>query len=101
MSRKGIEFTIEVEQINDYEEFNNNEELINELKDFVNKIDYGAAIGFNDNNVLMFNGKIISFTKKECEAKYTLIKSEFVRILEEYYGKIKPIDRMKLYFSTL
>ena len=100
MSKKGIEFTIEVEQIDDYEKFNNNEELINELKDFINEVDYGAAIGFSNDNVLMFNGKLISYTKKECEAKYTLIKNEFVRILERYYGKIKPIDRMKLYFIT-
>ena len=66
MSKKGIEFTIEVEQIDDYEKFNNNEELINELKDFINEIDYGAVIGFSDDNVLMFNGKLISYTKKEC-----------------------------------
>ena len=101
MSKKGIEFTIEIEEINDYEKFNNNKELINELKEFIQEADYGAAIGFSDDDVLMFNGKIISYTKKECEAKYTLIKSEFVRILEKYYGKIKPIDRMKLYFTTI
>lgn len=101
MSKKGIEFTIEIEEINDYENFNNNKELIDELKEFIQEVDYGAAIGFSDDDVLMFNGKIISYTKKECEAKYTLIKSEFVRILEKYYGKIKPIDRMKLYFTTI
>ena len=99
--RKGIEFTMDVETITDFDEFNSHQDLIDELKEFISKVDYGAEIGFNDRDILMFHGNIMSFTKKECEAKYTLLKSEYARILSKYYGKVKVIDRMKLYFTHL
>lgn len=101
MSKKGIEFTMEVEEIKDYDTFMKNENCIKELKELIAVCDYGVAIGFSDDNVLMCQGKIINNTKKECEAEYTLFKGKYARILEKYYGKIKVIDRMKLYFTTL
>lgn len=52
MSKKGIEFTIEVEEITDYEKFDNNEELIKELQELVDSVGYGCQIGFTDDNVL-------------------------------------------------
>lgn len=97
--KKGIEFTMDVEEITDFDEFNSKEKLIEELKEFIKKVDYGAEIGFNDRNILIFNGKIINYTKKECEAKYTLLKNEYKRILEKYYKNIKVIDRFKMYFT--
>lgn len=96
--KKGIEFTMDVEEITDFDEFNSNEKLIEELKEFIKKVDY-AQIGYNESNILMFNGKIINYTKKECEAKYTLLKNEYKRILEKYYKNIKVIDRFKMYFT--
>ena len=52
MSRKGIEFTIDVEEITDDEKFENNTELIKELQKFIDSVDYGCQIGFTDDNVL-------------------------------------------------
>lgn len=100
MNKKGIKFTNEVKEITDYEEFNNNNQLINELKGLVDSVDYGVAIGFSDDNVLMCEGKIISYTKKECEAEYTIFKEKYSRILKKYYGKIKVIDTMKAYLTV-
>lgn len=100
MSRKGIEFTIESEKSLNYEEFNKNSELINQLQRLVDEVGYGAQIGFTDDDILRCCGKIVSYTKKECEAEYTIFKEKYRRILEKHYGKIKLIDRMKLYFTT-
>lgn len=52
MSRKGIEFTIDVEEITDYEKFDNNKELIKELHGLVDGLSYDYQIGFTDDNVL-------------------------------------------------
>lgn len=101
MSRKGIEFTIEIEEITDYEKFNSNEKLIEELQKLVNSVKYGCQIGFTDDDLLRCTGTIINETKKECEAEYTIFKGNYKRILEKYYDKVKPIDRMKLYFTKI
>jgi len=99
--KKGIEFTIDIEEITDYEEFNKNKNCIFELQKLVNNYDYFLQIGFNERNILMCTGKIVSYTKKECEALYTLFKNDYKRIIEKYYGKVKPIDKMKMYFSLI
>ena len=101
MSKKGIEFTIEIEEIKDYEEFMNNEELLNELQKLVDDVHYGCQIGFTDDDILRCTGKIINETKKECEAEYTIFKGKYKKILEKYYSKVNPIDRMKMYFTTV
>lgn len=98
--KKGIEFTIDIEEITDFDKFMGNKECILELQKLVNNYDYFLQIGFNERNILMCTGKIISYTKKECECLYTLFKKDYQRIIEKYYGKVKPIDKMKLYFTT-
>lgn len=100
MSKKGIEFVIEVEEITDYEKFGKNKKLIEELQKLINNVGYGCQIGFTDDDILKCTGKILNETKKECEAEYTIFKGNYKRILEKYYGKVKPIDRMKMYFTT-
>ena len=56
MIKKGIEFTMEVEEIKDYEVFMKNENCIKELKELITVCDYGVAIGFSDYNVLLCLG---------------------------------------------
>lgn len=36
--KKGVEFTMHVEEITDYDEFNSKEKLIEELKEFIKKL---------------------------------------------------------------
>lgn len=102
MSKKGFDFNLEIENVKDDEDFNN-EAMINEIQKLVNDTPFSIkAVGFYENNGnLAVEGQVCRETKKEAEAEYTIFKEKLLRILKRYYTKIKAIDRMKLYFTTL
>lgn len=96
----GIDFQIEIEEINDFENFNKNINLINNLKEFTKQIEE-FNIGFSKDNVLVFSGIILGSSKKECKAKYNLIKEQYKNILKRYYEKFKLIPVKVLEFECL
>ncbi len=103
MSKKGFDFNLEIENVKDDEKFNNNEVMIKEIQDLVDNTPFPIkAVGFYENSGnLEVEGQVCRFTNKEAEAEYTIFKEKLLRILKKYYTKIKAIDRMKLYFTTL
>ena len=102
MSKKGFDFDLEVENVKDDEKFNN-EVMIKEIQELVDNTPFPIkAVGFYENSGnFVVEGQVCRFTKKEAEAEYTIFKEKLLRILKKYYKKIKGIDRMKLYFTTL
>ena len=101
MSKKGFDFTLEIENVKDEVKFNN-EIMIKEIQELVDTTPFPIkAIGFYENGNLGIEGQVCRETKKEVEAEYTLFKEKLLRILKKYYQKIKAIDRMKLYFTTI
>lgn len=101
MSKKGFNFNLEIENVKDDEKFNN-EVMIKEIQELVGNTPFPIkAIGFYENSGnLVIEGQVCRETKKEAEAEYTIFEEKLLRILKNYYKKIKPIDRMKLYFTT-
>lgn len=102
MSKKGIEFTVRCDEITDFEKFNSNEKLIEDLKDLISKYDFPISIGFSDDDKLLTKGKFLNDTKKECHAMFTLYKGQFKKIIEKYYNiKIKLVDECVIDFYTI
>lgn len=102
MSKKGFDFNLEIENVKDDEQFNN-EVMIKEIQELVDITPFPInAVGFYENSGnLAVEGQVCRETKKEAEAEYTIFKEKLLRILRKYYKKIKAIDRMKLYFTTI
>jgi len=103
MSKKGFDFRLEIENVKDDDEFNNNTALIEEIKELFAQTPFpldGAGFCEGTDNLIV-SGQIVRETKKEAEAEYTIFKEKILRIIKKYYKKIKGIDRMKLYFTTL
>ena len=102
MSRKGFNFNLEVENVKDDEKFNN-EVMIKEIQELIDSTPFPIkAVGFYKNSGnLVVEGQVCRETKKEAEAEYTIFKEKLIRILRNYYQKIKAIDRMKMYFTTI
>lgn len=101
MRRKKLEFVIISDKPIDYENFCKNDKLINTLNSMEELDKYYLTIGCDDENILKCRGFIISYTKKELEAEYTLFKNKYVRIMKEYYKDLKFIDAMKLYSDLI
>lgn len=101
MNRKKLGFVIVSDKPIDYEDFCKNELLINKLNSMEELDKYYLTIGCNDENILQCRGFIISYTKKELDAEYTLFKKKYVRIMKEHYKNLKFIDAMKLYSDLL
>ena len=102
MSKKGFDFNLEIENVKDEERFNN-DNMIKEIQELVDNTPFPIkAIGFYENSGNL-EGQVCRETKKEAEAEYTIFKEKLLRILKKYYTdiKIKGIDRMKLYFTTI
>ena len=102
MSKKGFDFILEIENVKDDEKFNN-EIMIKEIQELIYTTPFPIkAVGFyEDSENLAVEGQVCRETKKEAEAEYTIFKEKLLRILKKYYQKIKAIDRMKLYFTTI
>ena len=101
MSNKGFDFKLEIENVKDDEKFNN-EIMIKEIQKLVDTTPFPIkAVGFYESGNLGVEGQICRQTKNEAEAEYTIFKEKLLRILKKYYKKIKAIDRMKLYFTTI
>ena len=102
MSKKGFDFSLEIENVKDDESFNNKTMII-ELQELVDNTQFPINdFGFYENTGnLAITGQVVRNTKKEAEAEYTIFKEKLLYILKKYYKKIKAIDRMKLYFETL
>jgi hypothetical protein len=64
MRRKKLEFVIVSDKSIDYEDFCNNESLINKLNSMEELDKYYLTIGCDDENILKCRGFIISYTKK-------------------------------------
>ena len=103
MSKKGFDFRLEIEGVKDDDKFSKNTELLKEIKELFKITPFPLdGAGFdNDGEFLIVSGQVCRVTKKEAEAEYTIFKERLLRILKKYYKKIKGIDRMKLYFTTL
>ena len=102
MNRKGFNFNLEVENVKDDEKFNN-EVMIKEIQELIDSTPFPIkAVGFYENSGnLAVEGQVCRETKKEAEVEYTIFKEKLIRILRNYYQKIKAIDRMKMYFTTI
>lgn len=102
MSKKGFDFTLEVENVKEDEKFNN-EKMIKEIQEIIDTTPFPITeIGFyEDNGNFAIEGQVARNTKKECEAEYTIFKGKLMEVLKRYYTKIKAIDRIKLYFTTI
>ena len=102
MSRKGFDFNLEIENVKDDEKFNN-ETMIKEIQELVDTTPFPiTAVGFYKNGGnLAVEGQVCRETKKEAEAEYTIFKEKLMQILRNHYQKIKAIDRMKMYFTTI
>ena len=78
--------------------------MIKEIQELVDTIPFPIkAVGFYENSGnLAVEGQVCRQTKKEAEAEYTIFKGKLLSILRKYYkNKLKSIDRMKAYFTTL
>ena len=102
MSRKGFDFTLEIEGVQKDKNFEN-KDFIKEIQDLIDSTPFPIKeVGFyEDNGNLVIDGQVCRNTKKEAEAEYTIFKEKLLRTLKQYYKKAKPIDRMKLYFQTI
>ena len=102
MSRKGVEFTLEFEGIHE-KDLNYHEDMCKDIQHLIDISDFPITeVGVTeDTDNFSIRGKIISFTKKEVDAKYTIFKGQLKQIFKQYGFKIKPIDRMLAYFKTL
>ena len=103
MSEKGFNFRLEIEGVKDNDDFNNNIELLNEIKELFKLTPFPLdGAGFDDGGeFLIVSGQVCRYTKKEAEAEYTIFKEKLIRIIKKHYKKIKAIDKMKLYFTTI
>ena len=102
MSKKGFDFDLEIENVKEDENFKN-QNFINEIQNLINTTPFPIKeVGFLEKTGnLAITGQVCRETKKEAEAEYTIFKEKLLRILRKYYKKIKGIDRMKLYFTTI
>lgn len=102
MNKKGFDFNLEIENVKDDEKFNN-KIMIKEIQELVDNTPFPIKeVGFYENSGnFAIEGQVCRETKKEAEAEYTIFKEKLLRILKKYYKKIKAIDRMKLYFTTV
>lgn len=104
MNKKGFDFYLEIENVKDEERFNN-DNMIKEIQELIDTTPFPIKnVGFYENSGnLAVEGQVCRETKKEAEAEYTIFKEKLLRILKKYYTdvKIKGIDRMKLYFTTI
>ena len=102
MSRKGVEFTLEFEGIHE-KDLNDNDRMCKDIQNLIDTQDFAITeVGVTeDTDNFSIRGKIISFTKKEVDAKYTVFKSQLKQIFKSYGFKTKPIDRLLAYFKTL
>ena len=102
MSRKGFDFKCEIENVRDDEEFNNNSELKNELKELLFKetpfyID--AAAFWTNRDFLIINGQVVRESRKEAQAEYTIFKEKLLRLFKKYYKKVKLNDIFLGFFT--
>lgn len=102
MSKKGFDFHLEVENVKEDEKFNN-EKMIKEIQEIIDTTPFPiTGIGFYEKSGnLAIEGQVARNTKKEAEAEYIIFKGKLLEVLKKYYTKIKAIDRMKLYFTTI
>lgn len=102
MSKKGFDFDLEIENVKDDENFNN-KIMIKEIQELIDTTPFPIKdVGFYENSGnLAVEGQVCRETKKEAEAEYAIFKEKLMRILKKYYTKVKTIDRMKLYFTTI
>ena len=102
MSKKGFDFELEIENVKEDEKFNN-EKMIKEIQEIIDVTPFPIKnIGFYENSGnFAIEGQVVRNTKKECEAEYTIFKGKLMEVLKRYYTKIKAIDRIKLYFTTI
>ena len=103
MSKKGFNFRLEVENVKDDDEFNNNTELLNEIKELFTITPFPLdGAGFYENReFLVISGQVCRDSKKEAQAEYTIFKERLLRIFKKYYKKIKLNDIFVAYFTTL
>lgn len=102
MSRKGVEFTLEFKGITE-EDINNKPEITKEIQNLIDNTDFPITeVGFYENtNNFVIQGKIVSFTKKEVNAIYTVFKGKLKNIFKSYGLKPVPSDNLLMYFTTL
>lgn len=103
MSKKGFDFRLEVENVKDNEEFNNNTELINEIKKIFKETPFPLdGAGFCENReFLIISGQVCRDSKKEAQAEYIIFKEKLLRIFKRFYKKVRLIDIFIAYFTTL
>ena len=103
MSKKGFDFRLRVENVKDDNEFNNNKDLINEIKELFKITPFPLdGAGFCENEeYLIISGQVVRQTKKEAQAEYTIFKERLLRIFKQYYKKIKLIDVALMFFTTI
>lgn len=98
---KGIRYQLEIEEITDVEKFNNNENLIKELRLFLKSYDSHIEIGFSEDNCLICVGEILRNTNKECTYLYREFKKHYKHIIEKYYGKVNLNEVMTMGFTRI
>jgi len=102
MSRRGVEFTLEFEGIHE-KDLNDHTDMCKDIQRLIDISDFPITeVGLTeDTDNFIIRGKIISFTKKETDAKYTAFKSQLKQIFKSYRLNFKAIDRLLAYFKTL
>ena len=103
MSKKGFDFRLEIENIKDDDGFNNNTELLNEIKNIFVETQFPIdGAGFYENReFLIISGQVCRLSKKEAQAEYTIFKEKLLRTFKKYYKKVKLNDIFIAYFTTL
>lgn len=101
--KKGFDFRLRVENVKDNDEFNNNAELLNEVKELFKITPFPLdGAGFCENEeFLIISGQVCRDSKKEAQAEYTIFKEKLLRIFKKYYKKVKLTDVMLMFFTTL
>lgn len=95
-------FQLEIENVKEDEKFNN-KEMIQEIQNIIDTTPFPITdIGFYEKSGnFAIEGQVVRNTKKEAEAEYIIFKGKLLEVLKRYYAKVKAIDRMKLYFTTI
>ncbi len=99
MSRRGVDFILELEGIT---EDDLTEPMCTEMQEYFNKLDFPIKqVGVLENNNLCIEGQIVHLTKKDVDAKYRAFKADLKIILNKYKLKYKLNDHRLIYFDKL